>query len=76
MSRKLLILLILCLIGLVGCTTVTTAGPFVTDIGYDGEGSLVITKNMIVYDYFVGTISNGENPQTIVIKSPKRTPIK
>lgn len=69
MKRRLLILLILCLVGLAGCSS---AGPFVTDIGYDGEGNLVITKNMIILDGFMGTISNGENPQTIVIKSPKR----
>jgi len=67
--KKLLILLILCLIGLAGCSN---AGPFVTDIAYDGEGNLLVTKNMIVFDGFMGTISNGENPQTVVIKSPKR----
>ena len=72
MKRRLLILLILCLIGLTGCNAVGVAGPFVTDIGYDGEGNLMITKNMIVCDYFMHTISNGENPQTIVIKSPKK----
>ena len=71
MKRRLLILLILCLIGLAGCFE-TNAGPFITDIGYDGEGNLVITKNMIILDGFTGAISNGANPQTIVIKSPKR----
>ncbi|MBA7496447.1 hypothetical protein ES702_07055 [subsurface metagenome] len=71
--RLFLILLILCLIGLAGCSS---AGPFVTDIGYDGEGNLVITKNMIVFNNFMAHISNGENPQTIVIKSPKDRPIK
>jgi len=69
MKRRFLILLILCLIGLAGCSS---AGPFVTDIGYDGEGNLVVTKNMIVLSNFSGTIGNGDNPQTIVIKSPKR----
>ena len=73
MKRRLLILLILCLIGLAGCESYSSyAGPFVTDIGYDGEGNLVITKNMISYNYFSAAISNGDNPQTIVIKSPKR----
>lgn len=70
MMRRLLILIILCLIGLAGC--IQSAGPFITDIAYDGEGNLLITKNMIVLDNFSGTISNGENPQTIIIKSPKR----
>jgi len=67
--KRLLIFLLLCFIGLAGCSY---AGPFVTDIGYDGEGNLVITKNMIVFNGGVGGLSNGENPQTIVIKSPKR----
>jgi len=67
--KKLLILLILCLIVMAGCSN---AGPFVTDIAYDGEGNLLVTKNMIVLDAFMGTISNGENPQTIVIKAPKK----
>lgn len=70
MLRRLLILLILCLVGLAGCET--TAGPFVTDIGYDGEGNLMVTKNMVIYNYWTYSISNGDNPQTIVIKSPKR----
>jgi len=52
-----------------GCSS---AGPFVTDVAYDGEGNLLVTKNMIVLDGFNWTISNGQNPQTIVIKSPKR----
>lgn len=60
---------VLLAVGLAGCSN---AGPFVTDIGYDGEGNLVVTKNMIVLDAFMGTISNGENPQTIVIKAPKK----
>ena len=72
MKRRLLILLILCLIGLAGCSPIGVGGPFVTDIGYDGEGNLVITKNSILYDPFWGSFFNSDNPQTIVIKSPKR----
>jgi len=72
--KRLLIFLVLCFIVLSGCTSGVgvAAGPFVTDIGYDGEGSLVITKNSIVFDPWWGTLSNSDNPQTIVIKSPKR----
>ena len=76
MNAKILVsLFVLIIVGLfvllaaAGCSN---AGPFVTDIAYDGEGNLLVTKNMIVLDAFMGTISNGENPQTIVIKSPKR----
>ena len=73
MKAKILVSLIVLLAALAvaGCSPVVIAGPFVTHIGYDGEGSLVVTKNAIVLDPFMGTISNG-NPQTIVIKSPRQ----
>jgi len=61
---------VLLAVGLAGCSS--AAGPFVTDIGYDGEGNLVVTKNMVVFEYWGQTISNSENPQTIVIKAPKK----
>jgi len=70
MLRIFLILLTLLLVGVAGC--LPSAGPFVTDVSYDGEGNLLVTKNTIVYHVWAGTISNGENPQTVVIKSPKR----
>ena len=71
MKAKILVSLFVLLLALTvaGCSS---AGPFVTDIAYDGEGNLLVTKNMIVLDAFMGTISNGENPQTIVIKAPKK----
>lgn len=71
MMKRLLILLILCLVGLAGCFE-TRAGPFVTDVTFDGEGNLVVTKNMVVHDSFTATISNGENPEIVVIKAPKK----
>jgi len=72
MSRRIFILIILCLIGLAGCYTYPVAGPFVTDIAYDGEGNLVITKNTITCNTFNGEINNSENSQTFVIKTPKK----
>lgn len=66
---KLLILLLICLIGLTGCTT--TAGPYVTDVSFDGEGNLMITKNTVVLNAFLGAINNGDKPQTIIITVPK-----
>jgi len=71
MKAKILVSLFILLLALTvaGCSS---AGPFVTDVAYDGEGNLLVTKNMIVLDGFNWTISNGQNPQTIVIKSPKR----
>ncbi len=50
-----------------GCTS---AGPFVTDVGYDGLGNLVVTKNTIVYDGFFGVLKNGDTPQTYVLAAP------
>lgn len=69
MRKLLLILLMLLLIGLSGCTPMVLGGPLVTDIAYDGEGNLVITKNSIMYDPFWGSVFMSDNPQTIVIKS-------
>jgi type IV secretion system protein VirB7 len=51
-----------------GCST---AGPYVTDVAYDGEGNLLITKNTVVFDAFFGVVSTGDSEQTIVIKTPK-----
>ena len=51
-----------------GCTT---AGPFVTNVAYDGNGDLVITKNTIKLDAFLGVISMGDNEQTTILKTPK-----
>lgn len=63
---------VLLAVGLAGCSTKTTAGPFVTEIAYDGEGNLLVTKELVVLDAFMGIISSGGNPQTIVIKAPKK----
>ena len=59
-------------VGLVGCSPIIVGGPFVTDIAYDGEGNLLITKNTITYDPWWGHFSNGANPQTIVINALKK----
>jgi len=70
MKRRILILLILCLFGLAGCTY-NLGGPYVTDIAFDDEGNLLVTKNTLIYKEFSG-YQNGENPQTTVIKAPKK----
>ena len=74
MKKLLLVSLVgvLLVVGLAGCSMTTNAGPFVTNIAYDGEGNLLVTKNTVVLNAFMGTIHNGENPQTIVIKAPKK----
>jgi len=53
-----------------GCSN---AGPYVTDVAFDGEGNLLVTKNMITFNAFFGTVENGSNSQTVVIKMPKST---
>lgn len=65
---KLLIVLVICFIALNGCSN---AGPYVTDVSFDGEGNLLVTKNVVTYNMFLGVVSNGDNPQTILIKTPK-----
>ena len=74
MKRRFLILLILCLVGLTGCTV---PGPSVYEYGYDGEGNLVLTEWRTRFprsaiSLLTSGMIDGENPQTIVIKSPKK----
>jgi hypothetical protein len=62
-----LAVLALVMVTAMGCSS---AGPFVTDVGYDGQGNLVVTKNTIVLDAFFGVVKNGDNPQTYVLAAP------
>ncbi|MFH0809617.1 MAG: hypothetical protein V2A77_03985 [Pseudomonadota bacterium] len=48
-----------------GCTT---AGPFVTNISSDGRGNLVIEKNTVHMNGFMGTVSSGDHPTTQTIQ--------
>jgi hypothetical protein len=50
-----------------GCTH---AGPYVTNIAYDGEGNLLVTKNTVVFNGFFGTIGNGDKETTVIIPAP------
>lgn len=72
--RKALCFAWVCLIAgamlLSGCST---AGPYVTDVGYDGQGNLVVTKNTVVFDGFFGVVKNGDKPQTYVLARPTET---
>ncbi len=67
MKRLLLIMLMLMgmLISAGGCTS---AGPFVTDISSDGNGRLIITKNTVVHNSFLGVITDGNQPIVYRIK--------
>ena len=48
-----------------GCTS---AGPFVTSISSDGKGNLIVEKNTVHMNAFMGTVSSGENPTTQTIQ--------
>jgi len=67
-------LILAVLLGVVAATLsgCTTAGPFVTDVAYDGDGNLLITKNSVKYDAFFGTVSTGNTEQITVLKTPKK----
>jgi len=64
--------LMLCLVAagiiLSGCTH---AGPYVTNIAYDGQGNLLVTKNTVVFNGFFGTIENGDKETTVIIPAPQ-----
>jgi type IV secretion system protein VirB7 len=49
---------------LAGCTT---AGPFVTSISSDGKGNLIVEKNTVHFNAFMGTVASGDVPTTVVI---------
>ena len=66
------VLLTICLVGLfVSVQGCTNAGPFVTDISSDGDGKLIITKNTVVLDPFLGVIRDGNKPIVYTIKVDK-----
>jgi hypothetical protein len=71
MKRSILVtaLLVLAALVIAGCTT---AGPYVTDVGLDGEGNLMVHKNTVVFNAFFGTVSNGDKPTVYTVKMPKR----
>jgi len=48
-----------------GCTT---AGPFVTNISSDGKGNLIVEKNTVHLNAFMGTVSSGDHPTTQTIQ--------
>ena len=62
--RKASIAILVCLgvaaVLLPGCTT---AGPYVTNVAYDGQGNLLVTKNTVVFNGFFGTVGNSVIPR-------------
>lgn len=52
-----------------GCST---AGPFVTNISSNGDGSITLEKCMIQYNGFSGTVSNKDCIQSNITIISKR----
>ena len=57
------------LIALAGCTT--TAGPFVTNVSTDGDGSIIVEKNTVEMNWLMGTVSSGKTPIQNTLKVVK-----
>lgn len=67
-SISLVVCLIVAVMILTGCTH---AGPYVTNIAYDGQGNLLVTKNTVVFNWFFSTVGNGDKETTVMIQAPK-----
>ena len=75
-------MMLLCIaVCLFSCTTVdgqayvpgtTTAGPYITDIVFDDEGNLLVTRSTVVLCPGMYQMIHSENPKTTVIKVPER----
>lgn len=48
-----------------GCTT---AGPYVTSITSNGDGTITVEKATVHYNGFTGAVSQGENVTTQTIR--------
>lgn len=68
MKRVIVSLLLVASIFIGGCFS---AGPFVTELSYDEDGNLVVTKDTVEFNWFFGTLYTGEVAETTVIKRPK-----
>jgi len=85
--KKITAILLTSMILLQGCTSIQEAGPkamwpfkpfpdcgpFVTDIAFDSDGNLVVTKNTIVYVEGgpISHVRNGKKQTTEIIKYKK-----
>ena len=67
MQRKIKNLLVLGALALIlaGCSS---AGPYVTNISSDGNGNIIVEKNMVKYNGWTGSVSAGDHPTTTTIK--------
>ena len=61
MKRLMLLALIILL---AGCST---AGPFVTSISSDGRGNLVVEKDSVEFNGWLGVVGNKGQPTTSTI---------
>lgn len=63
------ICLLVITIYLAGCTTV---GPYVTDVGFNDEGNLVLTKSTISLVPGLYQELHSGDPITVIIKAPDK----
>jgi hypothetical protein len=64
MSKVLLSLVLLGVVGLTGCAS--KAGPFVTNISSDGRGGIVIEKCMVRLDRTINTVEASDCTNTSI----------
>ena len=64
--KKLMSVIVLGVCALLGgCST---AGPFVTNISSDGRGNLIVEKNTVHFNPFIGYVYLGNAPSSSSIK--------
>jgi len=68
MRKIAIVLLLAAAIFLTGCTS---AGPYVTNIGYDGNGDLMITTDTVEFNWFFGVDQNGGDTKVHRLITPK-----
>ena len=57
--------MLLMVLGLVGCTT---AGPYVTNISSDGKGGIVVEKSSVEYNGITGTVGSKSDVSVMTIQ--------
>ena len=72
-KREVKRLLIFLIFLLSGCSPHTNAGPFVTNISFDGHRTLLVEKCYTQYNEWKGTVGNSQCTQSKVILPTQMT---
>ena len=67
---------VILLVAVIMFSSCTTAGPYVTNISSDGRGNLIVEKNTVHMNAFMGTVSSGDVPTTQVIRILPESAVK